>query len=829
MTILRFTKIKTRCARILLLALYVLAHQPLVGAEPEKAQPATPSSYEQLAQAYLPSLVKEAQTEKLSEAERQQRNAKKVEALTKKAKGAKVALKESDIDIPVVGEIEKLELIYNLMHEHAQACPTLTNNVVHDLEIFCGGPSDLKDHVFGAIDHTTTAFGRVELQRMLLEPKTDAAELRARQDIIKTLIKNPDLVKKIDASLQQIKAAESELLWFWKQMDETTNQFFNQVYFGKTLGISFSGLNTSSSATTAAAMWAEIGSPLWWGVGLPLSLLATASAITTGLVRKNEYDFTQLPEAAREFVRATAADPANLDKNMATAIEKIGGQQMQAAFAALQNSQHGGQEQVMQHFQDYQDVIADQSKDIQDSVKSLGILGVLFRITPSSLSPLVANTIQSPSFLNIYKTLSLASCKGIVELYTKTLPGLYKNQSTSTAAAIIATLYLAIPPAIYLMLIKGSVSSARHFNAISNIIHAKMIKAAFYFDATGELIKIMSTDKALSKMLVDTTAQAKTRSPAQEAQLKELLRLMDTSTLHSNPSFFSLKGRPLAAFKLMQNTKNEFAGVLQLAGKLDAYLSLAKLYCSNPWGRYCFVDYVTNSATPYLKIDDFWHPMLNPNKVVANSIELGATSGARNAVITGPNAGGKSTALKSIVLAIVMAQTLGIAPARAMKLTPFVQTGAYLNIADAIGKESLYQAEMNRAQALLNSINALKPGEFSFVIMDEIFTGTNPEEGSAGAFGIATCLASLPQNMCLIATHYKQLTELEKAADHSFKNYKVSVVIHPDGKITPTYILDAGIADQKIALQLLTNAGFNNKVLQAAKDALNSQKSLPAA
>jgi hypothetical protein len=763
----------------------VLIHQPLFCAEPEQAQPSTPSSYEKLAQAYLPSLVKEAQAEKLSEEERQ----KKINALLRK-KGSKGVLKESNLNAPAVGEIEKLELIYNLMHEHAQSCPTLTNNVVHDLEIFCGGPSDLKDHVFGAIDHTTTAFGKVELQRMLLEPKTDVAELRARQDIIKTLIKNPALVKKIEASLQQIKAAESELLWFWKQMDETTEQFFDQVYFGKTLGISFSGLNTSSTATNAAAMWTEFGSTLWWSVGLPLCLAAAAELWLIHLRKEHNYNYEALPEEVKTFVEAV--------KGLSPTSEND--KEYQRLVKAASNLSYG----------------------YPDKLSSLMKVESIFSTIPNASFPSVAAALQDPSLLKIYKTIFIV----VFDFYTKWFPNFCRTDKVapSIEKAIIGG-FIFTPLLGCCVLIKGNISSARHFNAVSNIIHAKMIKAASYFDATGELIKIMSTDNALSKMLVDTTTQAKARSSEQEAQLKELLRLMDTSTLHSNPSFFSIKGRPLAAFKLMQNTKNEFAGVLQLAGKLDAYLSLAKLYCSNPWGRYCFVDYVTNSAIPYLKIDDFWHPMLNPNKVVANSIELGATSGARNAVITGPNAGGKSTALKSIVLAIIMAQTLGIAPARTMKLTPFVQTGAYLNIADAIGKESLYQAEMNRAQALLNSINALKPGEFSFVIMDEIFTGTNPEEGSAGAFGIATCLASLPQSMCLIATHYKQLTGLEKAADHSFKNYKVSVVIHPDGKITPTYILDAGIADQKIALQLLTNAGFNNKVLQAAKDAMNSQKS----
>ena len=75
--------------------------------------------------------------------------------------------------------------------------------------------------------------------------------------------------------------------------------------------------------------------------------------------------------------------------------------------------------------------------------------------------------------------------------------------------------------------------------------------------------------------------------------------------------------------------------------------------------------------------------------------------------------------------------------------------------------------------------------------------------------------------MCIVATHYKLLTELEKEAAGLYQNYKVSVVIEPNGKIIPTYLLEKGISDQKIALQLLQNAGFGGSIVQDAYKVLN--------
>ena len=65
----------------------------------------------------------------------------------------------------------------------------------------------------------------------------------------------------------------------------------------------------------------------------------------------------------------------------------------------------------------------------------------------------------------------------------------------------------------------------------------------------------------------------------------------------------------------------------------------------------------------------------------------------------------------------------------------------YLNIPDCKNKESLFEAEMHRSRDYLNKLKELGEQDFSFIVMDEIFSSTNPEEGISGAYAICNKLS----------------------------------------------------------------------------------------
>jgi DNA mismatch repair protein MutS len=196
---------------------------------------------------------------------------------------------------------------------------------------------------------------------------------------------------------------------------------------------------------------------------------------------------------------------------------------------------------------------------------------------------------------------------------------------------------------------------------------------------------------------------------------------------------------------------------------------------------------------------------------------------SRNVILTGPNAGGKSTFLKGLALNIILAQTIGIVPARHMSLTPFNSINTYLNIPDdTAGGKSLFKAEVLRAQQLLMNTKALKNNQFGFSIMDEMFSGTSPKEGEAASYAVAKKFGELPNNILLLATHFPKLTQLENATNN-FKNYKVCVTFDDQGNIVYPYKLEAGIADQNVAINILKEEGFDTSILDDAHELLQQK------
>jgi DNA mismatch repair protein MutS len=192
----------------------------------------------------------------------------------------------------------------------------------------------------------------------------------------------------------------------------------------------------------------------------------------------------------------------------------------------------------------------------------------------------------------------------------------------------------------------------------------------------------------------------------------------------------------------------------------------------------------------------------------------------KSIIITGPNAGGKSTMIKSILIAVILAQTIGFANAGDIGMTPFYYISSQMNIPDCKGKESLFEAEMFRSKRHLDVLKSLEKSQKSVIFMDEIFNSTNPVEGIAGAFAIAKNMAKYENNLSIITTHYLYLTKLSK---NNFKNIKMNIKYTESGDIIYPYKLTKGVSKQFIAIEILQKHGFDENIV---KDALEIKESL---
>ncbi|MHB8636022.1 MAG: endonuclease MutS2 [Fimbriimonadaceae bacterium] len=205
------------------------------------------------------------------------------------------------------------------------------------------------------------------------------------------------------------------------------------------------------------------------------------------------------------------------------------------------------------------------------------------------------------------------------------------------------------------------------------------------------------------------------------------------------------------------------------------------------------------------------HPLLNAEKVVPLDIEVG--QGA-SVLITGPNTGGKTVAIKAVGLAVAMAQSGLFPPALDVRLAPF--TGLWADIGD---EQSLQQSLSTFSGHLKNIAEALRGASAgSIVLFDELGAGTDPAEGSALATVI---LERLHASGCAIlaSTHYGEL----KAFAYETAGFTNAAMEFDMKTLHPTYRLLMGAAGASQALRIAERYGIPKDLIEEARQAMGRQ------
>ena len=224
-----------------------------------------------------------------------------------------------------------------------------------------------------------------------------------------------------------------------------------------------------------------------------------------------------------------------------------------------------------------------------------------------------------------------------------------------------------------------------------------------------------------------------------------------------------------------------------------------------------------------LEITEGRHPVLDRQmegaRFVPNDTHLGAM-GKKFAIITGPNMAGKSTYIRQTALLALMAQTGSFVPAKSMRLgladRIFTRVGANDDLARG---QSTFMVEMNETANILNNATAK-----SLVILDEIGRGTSTFDGLSIAWSVAEHLHDQIGCRALFATHYHELTDLERTRP-GVQNLNVAVREWNDQIVFLRKIVP-GRADQSYGIQVARLAGLPDSIITRAKEILgNLEKS----
>jgi len=212
-----------------------------------------------------------------------------------------------------------------------------------------------------------------------------------------------------------------------------------------------------------------------------------------------------------------------------------------------------------------------------------------------------------------------------------------------------------------------------------------------------------------------------------------------------------------------------------------------------------------------ITIKEIFYPLIK-GKSVKNNIKI-----KNNIIITGPNAAGKTTLLKSTILNILISQQIGIGFYKNIKMQPFDHIYCYLNIPDTSGRDSLFQAEARRCGEILKNIRT-NTKERHFCIFDELYSGTNPYEAIASAYSYLELISKNKNVTFLLTTHFIKLCELFNDTKN-IENHNMKTTMIED---TPkySYKLTKGISQIKGGISVLQNLGYPDEIIHKTKEIL---------
>ena len=244
----------------------------------------------------------------------------------------------------------------------------------------------------------------------------------------------------------------------------------------------------------------------------------------------------------------------------------------------------------------------------------------------------------------------------------------------------------------------------------------------------------------------------------------------------------------------------------------DTLFSIINLHTENDMSFSNYKNNYGSLSNSHLEIKELWHPSISRDKRVYNNLLL--NDDIQKNVITGPNAAGKSTYVKSVLLNILLAQTITLCPSKELHITPFLFIHSMIQIPDIKGKQSLFEAEMYRCKENIEMIEKYKEYP-TFVVMDEIFQSTNPIEGISGGYAVLKQILRYKKHLALITTHYTAITKFKKTLP--IKNFKFEAVVNEnENTIDYDYKIKDGISKQYIALDILKKEGFPINLIQNA-------------
>ena len=647
----------------------------------------------------------------------------------------------------------------NLIKKDRSYSVVNTDDIRKDLELFN------QANLLERFKRTTTVWGHAVFARLLAEPTADITELTRRQTIIKKLVEDEQLFNTIDAALNEIKKVEPLFIARYSPVNDSNQNALKSLYFDAGFWEMFPAYSPAWDKSEKGLLVSEIlhkGKTLLFALATKWRLQNAANLLA---VKENGravgYDgYLKLFSIWSAVYLGLNYPPLF---GAGCAVGAVGG----IGYGGYKGIQKG--RELVNNPGIIGARAGNMSAGIGQGLRSLGTWNGLKNGMSNTWNFIDTKGQQGSSFLT--------SLEAAIDLPFNVFQ---EGRTLASWKKLLAWLQ-------------------DHMKQLGSAIE-KMEDISLSLSKTSDIFELAPE----TKPLVDLFKKPENASE----DMRNLLKMLDTKTFKGKTSIFSHVGRISASNKLMEATKLEWVSMFEAIGYLDAYMSVARLikeYKNSPV-QIDFANYI-KANKPTISFEDFWSPLVDPKVVVVNMLQLGHDV-AGNMILTGPNTGGKSTIIKAIALNILLAQTLCITCGKC-SLTPFSAINTYMNISDDVAKGlSLFASEVDRAKKLVNKIATLPQDKFSFTIIDEMFRGTPESHAEILSYEYGKALSAMNNSMCLEATHYHKLINLEQETQGRFTNFKVEVDVLADGSLKRHYRLERGWTKQNVAAHICKEQGL---------------------
>lgn len=202
--------------------------------------------------------------------------------------------------------------------------------------------------------------------------------------------------------------------------------------------------------------------------------------------------------------------------------------------------------------------------------------------------------------------------------------------------------------------------------------------------------------------------------------------------------------------------------------------------------------------------NSYYGPLKDENPI-KNTVKF-----KKNIILTGPNASGKTTILKSTLINIILTQQFGCGFYDSAQLNPFKYIHCYLNIPDTSGRDSLFQAEARRCKDILDIVKT-NEDETHFCGFDELYSGTNPDEAVTSSTAFLNYLIKNQNVSCILTTHFIKVCK-KLGKNKSILNCHMETE-KKENKLIYKYKLVDGISEVKGGVAVLTAMDYPKEII----------------